>query len=168
MTHKISFSHQFTPYNQSTTKFSQLYYHLLPSPHAPSQTFPGREILNKKLSNKQRQWTRSESTVKQPCKFKRGERRSRPTTRAIKYQPNVNLVPRKRGSNQKRTVLVKDGDIGYGSHIRGVDPARVDTEQRSAVKPGQGGEAGVGGVFLGGEQGERLISCYFALFYIWP
>ena len=167
MTHKISFSHQFTPYNQSTIKFSQLYYHLLPSPYAPSQTLPGREILNEKLS-KQSQRTRSESTVKQPCKFKRGERRSRPTTRAIKYQPNVNLVPRKRGSNQKRTVLVKDGDIGYGSHIRGVDPARVDTGQRSAVKPWQGGEAGVGGVFPGGKQGEGLISCYFALFYIWP
>jgi len=165
-TYKISFSHHFTPYIQSTIKSSQLYYHLLPSPHAPSQPVPGREILNEKLSNKQSQWTRSASTVKQPQKFKRGERRSRPTARAIKHQPNVNLVPRKRGSNQKGTVPVKDGDIRYGSHTR--DRASVDTEQRSAVKPGEGLEAGVGGVFLGGEQREGLISCYLALFYIWP
>ena len=103
-TYKISFSHRFMPYIQSTTKSSQLYYHLLPSPHAQSQPLPGREILNEKLSNKQSQWTRSVSTVKQPQKFKRGERRSRPTTRTIKHQPNLNLVPRKRGSNQKRTV----------------------------------------------------------------
>lgn len=108
------------------------------------------------------------STVKQPQKFKRGERRSRQTTRAIKHQPNINLVPRKRGSNQKRTVLVKDGDMRYGSHTREGDPASVDSEQRSAVKPGEGLEAGVGGVFLGGEQREGLISCSLARFYIWP
>lgn len=37
--YKISFSHQFTPYIQSTKKFSQLYYHLSSSSHAYPRSF---------------------------------------------------------------------------------------------------------------------------------
>lgn len=38
------------------------------------------------------------------------------------------MHPRKEGSNQKRTVLIKDGNVHYGFPTKEVDPNRMDVE----------------------------------------